>query len=1124
MDSPRGYGNPPKGSPKLTIQDYKDKLGRMESTLMVLQIKLKAKETENSELKQRLQFSSHQPIISNINTDEKTTSRYNQLQDELIKLKMQNQELVHTIDELKFRNSFISSKQDNFSKNRGNGIQITSDISTRYQNSNDLAIHVDKITKERDQLNNRIKQLENEKLHDQAEINDLKRALKEQESDVPSIQIDQMDGILRENSVLKQKIKELLEENTRVHKENLELKENLDNIKFSDNNEKIRLNERIRSLESMITDLKNKMDKETAVAIEKPSNSGTNSQIQTLKKEISKLRDINDQQSIELQDVKAQLSQMNTLEKEIRFKDAKIEELEKKLAEPQSPTDSKDHKAIIDQLTKENSRLKAELRVKGYSNNKNPSIDEIEEDAMRDKVAKYENLVTLYNEITNRYNILSNKTRDYDDKSEIILKLQKRVSQAEIDEQDFKRACYNYQQQISTLEKKLKDLYSLIRAYSVKYGIEFVEIPDYEDYISNKNIPSIPTIDTATQQRILKLENDVKELQNKLKMEEDSNIKLKDLMNSKEIEIKSLRLENSQLRESFIAGVPSPPSHEIADPLTQTAEIVELKRKIVGINEQRDKDLEEINKLIDDNSLLAKANKKLADENELLRQQNLELTTENRRLLDELSNMKPRNKDSDIKEQTQEMEKFIEPSFNLRNNNEKPNNDNEKAQQSQQELEKLKLQLQQNEQTAKQNIIDINNYKKQISEKDQTILRLNDDLIKLRNDILERDENIKKLTDELKNIKQKSTNDSKSFDNLSQDLNNKIKNQNEYIEQCNKDLNKLKMDLQESLKVNSDLNNTIQLQNTQLSQLNNQIKQLNETITKLNDMIKSKENELNNANAQIYALNEQISKLMKESDSNSNISEQLMKLNEQLVALNERAKSKEKEIDDANKQIANLKNEIQKLMKENSSISDLKAQIEELNALLDEKVKELTESDSMLEELRDQLLKLKKENQDSKDSQQLDIELKDKILDLQKENIKLKEEFSQISGSPSNDKKAIIALRRQVSDLQRMIDAQNDSAQLIQSSLSPPNNSDILNLQRINRKLERRNIDLENEIIDIKKNVERNISLNPSVIQLNDVVFHTIKDLLERLSNEHKEFISALKDGPSDEYNSYSDI
>ena len=147
-----------------------------------------------------------------------------------------------------------------------------------------------------------------------------------------------MDGILRENSVLKQKIKELLEENTRVHKENLELKENLDNIKFSDNNEKIRLNERIRSLESMITDLKNKMDKETAVAIEKPSNSGTNSQIQTLKKEISKLRDINDQQSIELQDVKAQLSQMNTLEKEIRFKDAKIEELEKKLAEPQSPT------------------------------------------------------------------------------------------------------------------------------------------------------------------------------------------------------------------------------------------------------------------------------------------------------------------------------------------------------------------------------------------------------------------------------------------------------------------------------------------------------------------------------------------------------------------------------------------------------------------------------------------------------------------------------------------------------------------------------------------------------------------------------------------------------------------
>ncbi|EAY13972.1 hypothetical protein TVAG_491100 [Trichomonas vaginalis G3] len=1053
METPRGYGSSRKGSP-LTIQDYKDRLGRIEGEFMELQMKFKAQESENSELKQRLQFISRQQSIQDENSEENTSNKMKNFQDELLKLKMRNEELERENGEIKMQINAISPKIRENTSPIPNNSQISISSTGGYQKVEELVILLEKATKECDQLNDRIKSLENDKKHDMAEINDLKRALKKQETDIPSLQIDQMDGILRENSELKQKIKELLEENTKVHKENLELKENLENIKTTDNNEKARLNDRIRSLESMTTDLKNKLDKNNAVVIQKPCISDSEAQIHALQKEISNLRDINDQQSIEIQDMKAQISQIDSLENEIKLKDARIDDLTKKLALPQFPTDKNDLRSMVEQLTKENGKLKAELRVKNYANTRlSPPIKEIDNDVLREKAAKYDHLITLYNEITNRYNTLYDRTKDYDDKTEIIMRLQKRVTQAEIDEQDFKRACFEYQQQISMLEKKLRELYALLRSYSVKYGIEFVEVSDYDDYIVDRNSPSSPTPDPLTQQRILKLENDVKELQNKLKMEEDSNIQLKELMNSKEIEIKGLREENSQLRESFIFNGPStPPNHDKVDNSSQKAEIAELKKKIIAIYSQRDKDRDEIIKLKEENDNLAKINRKLTAEN-------LDLNAENQRLLEELNNLKPMNKDSDIKEQTQEMEKFIAPSFNNVNN--KPINGTgrngsvpsnaavgvrvqiEKAQKSQQELERLRIQIQQSEQTAKQSSNEIGMFKKLIAEKEQTILKLNDELIKLRNEILQREDNLKKLNDEFMKYKQKSTFETQSFDSLSQDFNNKIKDRDQHIEQCNEELLRIKSELQDSQKTNKSLND--------------QIKQLNDLISKLNDKLKLKDDE-------------------------ETISNEL--------------ESKQEELNEAY------------------------AQIEKLNDVIRMNEKDLNDAETQIEDLRGKLLNMTNDTKDSDERHQLDIELKDQILELQKENIKLKEELSQVTSSPSNDKKAIIALRKQVSELQRMIDSQNNTP-INQSKLS---DSDIYSLQRLNRSLERKNIDLENQISELKLSLQRKLTLSSSVLELNDVVFKNVKIMLDRLSSEHKELINSFKDQNIDEISSDSDI
>lgn len=1042
-------------SPLMTIKDYREKLGKTETELMEMHMKYKAKESENGELKQRLQFLSKQSSIIE-NSTENAAQSNPQMQDEIIKLKLQNQELQSTINDLKSQKQKsyqITAESSPFSVASSNATQKMEDIVGLFE----------KATKECDTLNDKIKEMEKEKKNLLDEINDLKKALKQQESDIPSIQIDQMDGILRENSALKQKVKELLDQNTKLQKENLELKSYCDTVKNSDNSEKAQLTERIRSLESMITDMKNNMQAEKDDEYQKPTQTEIDEKMEQLKKENTKLRDLTDQQNIEIQDMKAQIAQIDSMENEIHEKDVKIEELLKQLALPQEGSDSASLKSMLEKVTKENGKLKAELRVKNYSNAKtSPNIKAIDNDVMREKAVKYDHLITLYNEISNRYNSLFDKTRDYDDKTEIIIKLQKRVTQAEIDEQDFKRACYEYQQQISLLEKKLRELYALIRSYSIKYGIEFVEIPDYQLYLE-QNSPEVET-DPVTQQRILKLEADVRELQNKLKAKEDDNIQLKDVLNERDSQIKLLKDENSQLRDSFHY---SPPSHNVVD---DRAEIIELKRKIVTIYEERDKEKQEFRDLQDDFDKLKKENRNLNNENELLRQQNLELAKANKQINDE---NKPRNKDSDINEQTQEMEKFIAP------NTKQDNKDMivalrvqiENAQKSQFELEKLKSQNQKLEAKIKENNNEISAFKKMLSEKEMTILKLNDDLIKMRNTLLQKDENIRELNEELQKLKQKSISD--SFSNDFSNLMDKIRERDATIGKCNDEIARMKNDFADQ-------------------------------ISKLKSLLADKENELEKLknDKENQKLKDQIIKLKSSNDEKENENQ---KLKDQILKLKAAIEDKEKEIQKLNDQINKLKSLIDDKERMNQSLIN---QVAELNSSIAEKnaeIKSLRDqiSSQQNKDYEKQISDLRNQLQQLKD-QSADIDLKDQILQLQKENLELRE---QLSGtSPSSDKKSIVALRRQVSDLQRMLDDLNKS----NNESMDKQNSSMLDLQRQNRILERKNIDLANENSNLKLMIERKTAVSTSVIQLRDTVMRNTKIMLDRLSAEHKQLIEEI--------------
>ena len=298
-------------------------------------------------------------------------------------------------------------------------------------------------------------------------------------------------------------------------------------------------------------------------------------------------------------------------------------------------------------------------------------------------------------------------------------------------------------------------------------------------------------------------------------------------------------------------------------------------------------------------------------------------------------------------------------------------------------IEELEEQVENLNNTIKEQNNTINNLNNAVQEQANTINTLNDTIKNMNNTIKEQNNTINNLNNTIKeqnntinnlnNTVKEQTNTIQTLNNTVKEQNNTINNMNNTIKEQTTTINNLNNTVKDQADTIKDLNNTIKEQTTTINNLNNTIKEQTTTINNLNNTIKEQTTTINNLNntvknqagtinnlnntvkeqtTTINTLNDTIKNMndtIKEQTSTINtLNTTVNNLTTQLTEENKEIQTLNNTLNKANKQIKALNNTNKKL---NNQLNEAQKQIKTLNNTVNQLNKQLTEANKEIQTL-----------------------------------------------------------------------------------------------------------------------------------------------------------------------------
>ncbi len=438
-------------------------------------------------------------------------------------------------------------------------------------------------------------------------------------------------------------------------------------------------------------------------------------------------------------------------------------------------------------------------------------------------------------------------------------------------------------------------------------------------------------------------------------------------------------------------------------------------------------------------------------------------------------------------------------------------------------IEELEEQVENLNNTIKEQNNTINNLNNAVQEQANTINTLNDTIKNMNNTIKEQNNTINNLNNTIKeqnntinnlnNTVKEQTNTIQTLNNTVKEQNNTINNMNNTIKEQTTTINNLNNTVKDQADTIKDLNNTIKEQTTTINNLNNTVKDQADTIKDLNNTIKEQTTTINNLNNTIKEQTTTINNL------NNTVKNQAGTINN----LNNTVKEQTTTINTLNDTIKNMNDTIKE---QTSTINTLNTTVNNLTTQLTEENKEIQTLNNTLNKANKQIKALnntnKKLNNQLNEAQKQIKTLNNTVNQLNKQ---LTEANKEIQTLTNTNKK----LTTQLNNANKKINTLNNTNKKLTTQLNKAN-KEIKTLNNTVKKLTRQLEEANNKIDKLTQEIEKltnktklntTITINPIQSSVGSIVkiSANIKDQNGKAVNDGRVIFKINGKTLQDEYN-----
>ena len=804
-------------------------------------------------------------------------------------------------------------------KNHHDSLNKTQQIADEYDLEMENNLNNEIILEE--DLQEKIKDLEEDNKNKEIELNNTKKTLNEKEEIIKKMNEDNENikneleklkinnnNITEENKVLlnnleknkeetqkkeeeitnlksvnkneKEKYEKLIEENNSKNNKLLEEKEN-ELLKYKTNIKKYEDNEiKLKKLEDIdiLIEYKNKeMDEKTKNnndLIKK--NEKLEEEINKNQKEYEKILKLIEDKKKEKEDINAKYeelknsyNQLKGKEEELKNKELEIQkkDIEWKNFEKEQSNKKKDMKKKEEELEnkeKEMKRKEEELKKREEEINNKEKLKYKEE--AKDKEINEEEIKNKEKELEVKEKGIKDKEEEIKNKEEKIKNKEEEIKNKEENIKNKEEEIKNKEENIKNKEENIKNKKENIKNKDEEIKNKEEEIKNKEEEIKNKeeDIKNKEENIKNKEEVIKNRDEEIKDKEKKLKTKEEE-------INNKEKEIKT-KQENINKKEEEIKGK--------KEEMNIKEKKLEIKENEIRTKEEELKDKE--NKLEDKNKKLESREEEIKKREDLIKNKEEEINKKEIEI-------------KDMNKKEEEAEKLNEKKYKEQINIEE-------------ELKREMEELKDNEKKI------IQKYENDLKEKQKVIEGKEVENKKIQTDLLNKEKEISKINDEIKNLKENNEN---IINNLNKNLTEKENEKNLKIENLEKNIKELNEILTQK---KNDYEIKIKEYENKMKEKNN-----NEEVLKL---ISEKEKELNNKISFLEDKENLIEKEMKELNKKKIEFDRIKKDNINLVETNKMLLKEIEEKNVASKTMVQKEN-LLKSMNENQKLSIINEKEEE---------------------------------------------------------------------------------------------------------------------------------------------------------------------------------------------------
>jgi len=519
-------------------------------------------------------------------------------------------------------------------------------------------------------------------------------------------------------------------------------------------------------------------------------------------------------------------------------------------------------------------------------------------------------------------------------------------------------------------------------------------------------------------------------------------------------------------------------------------EISDLKNQIKQMKENRDIDLNVIQELKENISLLEIDKQNLKSANEKLIVKENEVKEMNKKI-------------KDLKKKSEKDEEIIEQLKGEENKLRKANDS----------IKYLEMEKE--------------GYMQQVEEKENEIKNLEDNM-------RQKEQNIRKLNSELDEKKTGIKSLEIKLEKFEKDYNNQINNKEQIIKELEKNIENEKNEKKKQIKLVQELNDNLTEANNKISNYENKINEQNRAMKNNNSDIEELKNEIQNLKNKIENLEKNKQDLIKEHGIETDkLQKEIFGLKSNLNKLKSEIKTKDNNMQYLNEEkeklekikeeyISQMKEKETEIQKKITQLNSLQDEIQEKNNLLNNNDNKLKYQDNNINDLNKRLTEKKDDNEKlSQEIRQLKNTISDKDFEKEKLQKKIYEISQELNNTKKQNEKKVSLLETQIDEMDKKIKTSKSALEQNDYTIKNLQNEINLNKNEFNKEIKKLNnekVELNNKLeISNKKEIE-----NQTQKQKNEQNLKIFQDELKRrilviedLKKKNENFLNDINNNKS---------